>query len=156
MKDIRTPLLASTAGGLVITGSLLPWVSLFAGLERLPGTSGSFGRLLLVGGVALVAVGLLSLRIRRDGLRWLTGLLGGILLLPAGLAILGQRNVATMDPLLVAAAGPGPWVAAAGAALGLLALFLRPVTPRRASGGDDGSRESPPTPDFAGVPRRRG
>lgn len=143
MRRFRIALLAALAGGLVIAGALATWVSLFAGLQHLTGTTGVHGRVLLAGGIALVVFAIVEIRLRSDVMRWATGLLGGLLLLPAGLGILGQHAIATLDPLLAATAGPGPWIAAAGAALAMLGLFL-PPTPSTTAGIDNDVRSPAP------------
>lgn len=144
MKRFRIALIAGLAGALAVAGALLPWVTLFAGLERLPGTTGVYGRALLAGGIVLTTLAVVELRRPTELVRWATGLLGGLLLLPAGLALLGQREIASVDPMLVATAGPGPWVAAGGAAIALIALFL-PRQPSRSTPVE--ADQSTPTPE---------
>lgn len=105
-------------GGLVATGALLPWITLFAGLQHYSGLIGLYGWLVLAGGVASVAVGV-AMYLRPA--RWLP--LGGLTL---GLTLtiftgwLVGRLFETMrgvgaDAMLVARPGPGLFVAMAGA-----------------------------------------
>ncbi len=105
-------------GGLVATGALLPWITLFAGLQRYSGMIGLYGWLVLAGGVASVAIGLAMVRQRG---RWLAlcGLTLG-LTLTIFTAWLVARLFETMhglggDAMLVARPGPGLFVAMAGA-----------------------------------------
>ena len=44
-------------GALLIVGARLPWLTLFAGLQRLPGTQGSYGWALVVAGLAVALAG---------------------------------------------------------------------------------------------------
>lgn len=105
-------------GALVATGALLPWLTLFAGLQHYSGLIGLYGWLVLAGGVASVAIGLAML-VRRA--RWLQ--LGGLTLgltLTVFTVFLVGRLLETMhglgaDAMMVARPGPGLFVAMAGA-----------------------------------------
>ncbi|HEX6809761.1 MAG TPA: hypothetical protein VF118_17370 [Gemmatimonadaceae bacterium] len=106
-------------GGLVATGALLPWITLFAGLQHYSGLIGLYGWLVLGGGVASVAVGV---AMYRRPARWLP--LGGLtigLTLTIFTGWLVERLFETMrgvgDAMLVARPGPGLFVAMAGAVL---------------------------------------
>ncbi len=107
-------------GGLVATGALLPWLTLFAGLQHYSGLIGLYGWLVLAGGAAAVALGL-AMFVRPA--RWLH--VGGLAL---GLTLtiftvwLAGRLFETMhgvgaDAMFVARPGPGLFVAMAGAVL---------------------------------------
>jgi len=105
-------------GALVATGALLPWLTLFAGLQHYSGLIGLYGWLVLAGGVASVATGL-AMFVRRE--RWLErgGLTIGLALTVFTLWLVG-RLFETMhgigaDAMLVARPGPGLFVAMAGA-----------------------------------------
>jgi hypothetical protein len=105
-------------GALVATGALLPWLTLFAGLQHYSGLIGLYGWLVLAGGVASVATGL-AMFVRRE--RWLErgGLTIGLALSVFTLWLVG-RLFETMhgigaDAMLVARPGPGLFVAMAGA-----------------------------------------
>jgi len=105
-------------GALVATGALLPWLTLFAGLQHYSGLIGLYGWLVLAGGLASVATGL-AMFVRRE--RWLE--LGGLtigLTLTVFTLWLAERLFETMhglgaDAMLVARPGPGLFVAIAGA-----------------------------------------
>src|SRR6185312_14228800 len=66
-------------GALVATGALLPWLTLFAGLQHYSGLIGLYGWLVLAGGAASVAIGLAML-VRRARWLQLSGLTIGLTL----------------------------------------------------------------------------
>lgn len=139
---------ATSGGATLVVGALLPWMSLFAGLQRYPGVDGLYGRILMTGGILAFAGGL-ALLVRPAGrLRITIGLLGAAL---AGLAtwvVLGLRSTTGAlghHPLLLARPGAGPFVALAGG-LAVTALIIPPRRVVRApeggftvDGGDDGN-----------------
>jgi hypothetical protein len=114
---------------------LLPWLSLFAGLQSYTGLAGLYGRLLFIGGGLAVAGGGLSL-VRAN--RWLRpgiGALGLLLALFACWLLIGLRSITHelgRDPMLIARPGPGLWVVLAGAIIvtGLLVPELRRLVRR--------------------------
>lgn len=119
---------ATTGGATLVVGALLPWMSLFAGLDRYPGVAGLYGRVLLVGGVLAVAGGLALLVRPAKRVRRAIGLLGVVLASLAWWVLLGLRATTGAlghHPLLLARPGPGPSVAFAGG-LVLAALMLPP------------------------------
>lgn len=118
----------ATAGGCaLVAGALLPWMSLFAGLQRYPGIAGLNGRLLLAGGASAIAGGLVVFA--RPRLRRLLGALGIVLTAFDVWILIGLRSTLRElghHPLLLARPGSGLFVALAGA----LALSLLIVPPR--------------------------
>lgn len=128
MRRTSTPLIATAAGGLLLVGTYLPWVRLYAGLRELDGTTGAYGTTLLWLGGALLLVAVAAWRRPADRWRWATGLLGAAALYPSARAALGTRAIGDLDALLVAQPGPGPWVVLAGALIAFGALFLPRAT----------------------------
>lgn len=65
--DVRSPhvgvpaLATIIGGGAVAVGACMPWMSFYAGLHTVNGLSGMNGKVLLVAGVILVALGLTRL-----------------------------------------------------------------------------------------------
>jgi hypothetical protein len=120
--------LAGVAGGaIIITGCLLPWASVYAGLINYAGTSGSNGRILAVAGGVIVLAGLCHLIRGQSWSRWLTGLAGFASLGFAGLLLLhlaGSLQSLGSDSMVVLRAGPGLWVVAGGAVIAFVTLFL--------------------------------
>ena len=104
-------------GGLVATGALLPWLTLFAGLQHYSGLIGLYGWLVLAGGVASVGVGA-AMFVRHTRRLHLGGLTLGLTMM-IFTAWLVTRLFETMrgigaDAMLVARPGPGLFVAIAG------------------------------------------
>lgn len=130
-RDWLGAAVATTGGGALIVGALLPWMTLFAGLQRYPGVSGLYGRLLLVGGVSAMGAGIAMLVRRRRQLRIAVGALGVVLSAFAWWILDGLRATTHSlehHPMMLARAGPGLFVALAGALL--IALLI--LTPRTA------------------------
>jgi hypothetical protein len=115
-------------GAALVVGALLPWMSLFAGLDRYRGVAGLYGRILLVGGILAITGGVALLVRPAHRIRTALGLLGAVLAGLASWVLLGLRattGALRHHPLLLARPGPGPFVAFAGG-LVVAALILPP------------------------------
>jgi hypothetical protein len=126
-RRLRIGGLAIFGGTTVMVGTLLPWVVMFAGLQRYPGIIGLHGRLLFGGGAAVVLGGTTFLVRGEPRLRWgLAGLgfallaFASWLLIGAGLALEQLSN----HPLMLARLGPGLIVVEVGAFLSFATVFL--------------------------------
>lgn len=125
--------IATSGGGALVAGALLPWMSLFAGLQRYPGVAGLYGRLLLVGGVSAIACGFAMIVRPRQRLRPAVGALGFVLTAFASWVLYGLRATIRAlghHPLLLARPGAGLFVALAGALL--ITVLIVPL-PRAAA-----------------------
>src|SRR5262249_15034962 len=134
-------LLAIAGGTGVMVGTLLPWFSLFAGLQTYPGILGWNARVLFCGGALSVLAGMAFLFVGGITLRWGLGFLGVGLLVFASwllLALLRTFGQLSAEPMIFARCGPGLFVVTVGA-LGIFAtlFFDYPGT-----GGNHTSRAS--------------
>lgn len=107
-------------GGMtIVVGTLMPWMSLFAGLHTYRGIIGLYGRLIAGGGVVAVSLGVLLGARDNRLLRWSAGLVGGAIfffsavLLRNLFAVVGNLRG---DPMMVASIGDGLYVCLVGAA----------------------------------------
>lgn len=124
--------LVAAGGGLIVAaGTMLPWISLFAGLHPYPGIAGLYGRVMFAGGALAIAGGV-AILVRPDPrLRLAIGGLGVGLTLFAGWVLWGLRSTThglERHPFLLARPGPGLFVVLAGA---LLVAALLPHSTRR-------------------------
>ncbi len=114
-------------GALIIAGTLLPWVSLLAGLHPYAGTAGLNGQLLIGGGLLSIISGAWFLLAGSLPVRWAIGLLGFTLLAFASWLLiellLTYRQLAA-DPLLVPRLGPGLFLVVLGSLLIFVTLLL--------------------------------
>jgi len=123
----RIALLAMIGGAVIIVGALLPWISLFAGLQAYAGIRGVYGRLLCGGGALSIIGGVWFLLCGGLTLRWALGVLGFVLLTCAswlGLALRQTLAHLAADPLLLAGFGPGLLFIVLGALLVSAILFV--------------------------------
>lgn len=125
-RDWRAAFPAVAGGVIVAVGAVLPWMSLFAGLEPLRGIAGLYGRLAFAGGALSIigGVAMLSHPVRR--LRLAIGGLGAALTLFAVWVLLGLRATTQhldQHPFLLPRPEPGLFVVIAGA-LVVAALLL--------------------------------
>jgi hypothetical protein len=133
--------LAVVGGALLVTGTLLPWLSFFVGLQTYRGITGLYGQILLAGGAASVLGGLVYVRLPRPAFRWGLGLLGGVLFGFAAwlvVQLLAAYRDLGADPFVFGRLGPGLFVSTLGAALVLATLIADPLPTavRRRGGGE--------------------
>lgn len=121
MSETRRVVLTVLLGGaLVCVGTMLPWMTFFAGLQSLSGLVGLYGRMLFASGALAVLSGAAMLQ-RRD--RWLlpaTAALGVIQTIFIVWLLVGLRSTLRqldMHAMLLARPGPGLFVALVGALL---------------------------------------
>lgn len=112
---------------LMVAGTVLPWMTFYAGLDTKSGLSGLYGRLLLAAGVALL--GLVVVSARRPG-ALVRGLIAALALTSATTAavLLSRALDLTETPamlMLVPKVGPGLAFVLAGATLALVAAIPR-------------------------------
>jgi hypothetical protein len=117
---------AAFGGVLAVVGACLPWVTLFAGLQRYSGLTGWYGRIVLIGGAASIVGALAILHARGRWLRASLGVVGVALTALVAWSLVGLG--ATMrqlrqHPLLLARPGPGLFVALCGGLLVAVLLF---------------------------------
>jgi hypothetical protein len=119
-RRLRHPAGPAVLGGgaLMVTGTFLPWLSVFDGLQTIRGIEGPNGRALaILGAVAMIAGGLLAVR---GGRRLGLGISIGGALAAAFAGYLVAQLLVTMhglDGMMLAKLGPGLFVSAAGAVL---------------------------------------
>lgn len=114
--------LAGAGGALVMLGAWLPWLTLFAGLQRYGGLIGLHGRILFAGGALATAAAVAMLRTRRPWIRRATILLGCCLLVFDGWLLVGLLETlhGGVNAMLAPRAGPGLFVASLGVAFVVL------------------------------------
>ena len=131
--DRRAGVLGVAGGAMVALGTVLPWFTLFAGLQPYRGILGLYGKVLLGGGLIAALAGAVLLVSGGLVLRRAVGVLG---LGMAGFALwlmvglFDTYRTLQANPMLVAQLGPGLFVAALGAALvaaGALPRVRRPA-----------------------------
>jgi hypothetical protein len=131
---IERPESAALLGSaLVMLGAWLPWLTLFAGLQRYGGLIGVHGQILFAGGVLAFAASIGTLWTPRRWIRSGTALLGLMLLgfiswLVAGLLEMLHHDLSAM---LVPRAGPGLFVSLLGAALVSIGPVIKPARASR-------------------------
>ena len=111
-----------------IIGTLLPWFSLFAGLQPYPGIIGLNGRILLGAGIVSILAGLLFYIKGSKILHWFIIFSGIVLLLFTSWLLFGlwetyQKLLA--EPLMVPKLGPGLFVATIGAVIMSVSMFTK-------------------------------
>lgn len=125
-RDWRAGLPAVAGGVIVAVGAVLPWMSLFAGLEPLRGIAGLYGRLAFAGGALSIIGGVAMLKRPDRRLRLAIGGLGVALTLFAAWVLLGLRATThhlDQHPFLLPRPESGLLVVIAGA-LVVAALLL--------------------------------
>ena len=108
----------SIVGGLlVITGAILPWLTLDAGLQRYGGTTGVFGWLVVAAGAFAFTAGVRELRAPAQWMPAFNTILGfGLCIFALWLLIGVDQFVHRPDAaMLVPGPGPGLFVVIAGA-----------------------------------------
>lgn len=107
----------------IVIGALLPWMTFFAGLQRISGVSGAYGKALLAVGIASAVVAVLA-RIRTTQRVWrqLSIVLGAGASVAAVVLLVRAMQFTSSDMMrmMVPRVGPGLWVVAAGGAVAAL------------------------------------
>lgn len=113
-------------GALVICGALLPWLTLFAGLQSYAGTIGLYGRLMLAAGLTAFTLGIVSLRIVLRWLPWAASILGAAVIVFAFWLLAGTNQIVHRPDniMFVARPGSGLFVILTGALLIVAASAL--------------------------------
>lgn len=130
--DRRAGALGVAGGALVALGTVLPWFTLFAGLQPYRGILGLYGKMLLGGGVIAILAGGVLLVAGGLVLRRAVGVLGlGMAAFAVWLMVglFDTYRTLQANPMLVAQLGPGLFVAALGAALVAAGALPRPRRP---------------------------
>lgn len=126
--------LAAAGGSLLVAGSVLPWLSLYAGVDPISGIDGINGRVLALAGALTVAAGLIYAWRPSTQLRY--GL-AGLGFVASGFAawvvsqLLGSYQQLQADPFVLASLGSGSFVALGGSLIVLGTLLV----PQRAQAG---------------------
>ena len=118
--DRRAGALGLLGGAMVMAGTVLPWFTLFAGLQPYRGILGLYGKVLLGGGLVAALAGAVLLVSGGLVLRRAVGVLGLGMAAFAGWLMVGlfdTYRTLQANPMLVAQLGPGLFVAALGAAV---------------------------------------
>jgi hypothetical protein len=116
---------AAIGGGSVITGALLPWLTVFSGFQSYAGISGANGRVLAAGGATALIVGVWYGVRGRTSLRYAIGVLGFVLAVFSAYLVAQLLAVyRALEGFFLPALGPGVFVAAAGALLMVATLLI--------------------------------
>ena len=134
----RSPVasLGVAGGSLLIAGSLLPWLSLYAGVDTIRGIDGTNGRVLIGAGVVSLAFGVLYAFRPSKLLQYGLATFGfGVSGFAAWVLsqLLGSYQQLQGDPFVVASLGSGTFVALGGGLL-VLGTFLVPQLGRTTEG----------------------
>ncbi|HUQ84771.1 MAG TPA: hypothetical protein VM077_00460 [Candidatus Limnocylindrales bacterium] len=122
-----TGLITFFAGVLIVIGAVLPWFSLYAGLQPFPGVVGLNGRIMLGAGIFASVMGIICFFKGIKKIQYLINLSGIVLTLFSAWLIIGlfetYQKLLT-QPLIVPKIGPGLFVSTVGALLLIATVFL--------------------------------
>lgn len=117
----RTTAAIVIAGGMtIVAGTVMPWMTLFAGLHTYRGVIGLYGRLIALGGVVIVALGIALGAKENKVLRFAATTLGIAIFLFSAILLRNVMSIAgtgRRDPMMLVAPGLGLYVCLSGAAL---------------------------------------
>jgi hypothetical protein len=135
----RTLLLSAgliTGGILVLVGSVLPWLTLYAGFHRYVGMIGLYGRLTFAAGTLAFILGLVTLWKKTTRLTWAIAAFGAVLLAFALWLIAGLQEILHRPEsvMLVPHPGTGLFLIVTGALLIMLAPIAESAVGRSARG----------------------
>jgi len=116
-------------GSLIVAGTALPWLTLFAGLQAYRGIIGWNGRGILVAGAVVALGGAASLAGRagllvRRGVSLLAALVGGSAMVLVVRLIATWRDLVSRDAMMVARPGIGLPVVVIGAIVAAAVIFV--------------------------------
>jgi hypothetical protein len=117
-RDWRAAAFAVAGGVIIAVGAVLPWMSLFAGLQSYRGIAGPYGRLAFAAGALAIIGGVVMLTRPHPRLRLAIGGLGVALTLFATWVLMGLRATTQHlehHPFLLPRPEPGLFVVIAGA-----------------------------------------
>ncbi len=128
-------LLSLAGSSAIVVGALLPWMTFFAGLQRISGVSGAYGKALLAVGIASTVVAIVA-RVRTSQRVWrgLSIVLSASASVAAVVLLVRAVQFTSSDTMrmMVPRVGPGLWVVAIGGAVAALtALTATALTGRR-------------------------
>jgi hypothetical protein len=129
-----TAMIVILGGMTIVAGTLMPWMTLLAGLQTFRGILGLYGRLIAGGGAVATGFGLALAVKDRPALRWAAVALGAVIFFFSALLLRNLTGVVGHlrgDPMMVAAPGQGLYVCLIGAAIlcGSSATFSRKKRP---------------------------
>ncbi len=128
--------LGMTGGALLILGSLLPWLSLYAGVDSISGIAGTNGRVLLGAGILSAALGILYAVRPSKQLQYGLATFGfGISAFAAWVLsqLIGSYQQLQADPFVIASLGAGAFIALGGG-LVVLGTVLVPQRAQQCKG----------------------
>lgn len=136
-------LLAVGGAGCTIAGAVLPWLTVYEGLDSYSGIAGTNGQLLAAGGAAAALLGLVY-RVRATSpVRYLIGGLGFVLALFCAYLLAQLLSVyKQLHGVFLPALGPGVFLATGGALLIFSTLFVGAEGDRRPAGDARAARTS--------------
>jgi hypothetical protein len=115
-----TAMIIVLGGMTIIAGTLMPWMTLLAGLQSFRGIIGLYGKLIAAGGVVAVGLGL-TVALKDSPILRLTAVAVGAAVVFSCIALL--HNLTSVvghlrgDPMMVASQGKGLYICLIGGAL---------------------------------------
>ncbi len=104
----------------IIVGTLMPWMTLLAGLQSFRGIIGLYGRLIAAGGAVAVVLGFVLSVKQNPILGWAAAALGTAIFFFSGMLLHNLTSVVGHlrgDPMMLASPGKGLYVCMIGGAL---------------------------------------
>ncbi|MEO8225970.1 MAG: hypothetical protein ABI637_00985 [Gemmatimonadota bacterium] len=139
----KTAIITLAGAAMIGVGVMLPWLTLFAGLQAFTGTTGRNGQIVLAGAAAAALLALASFVRPVRALQLATITLGAALTGFSAWLLVGARALAHRDagnPMMLARLGPGLLVVLAGSVIIALAPTAAELFRRTMGHGSTGQK----------------